>query len=140
MKGEDRMSMIWSKKIRKLMLMFGIFVMIIAGAVYFLSMESLKDSNLSISTVDFNNLNDGAYIGEYKYGRYEVQVTVSSGKVTDIEVLNNTAGQQSEFTGKLFNKVINTQSLEVDIISGATTESKAYLKAVDNALVKAQNK
>jgi uncharacterized protein with FMN-binding domain len=34
--------------------------------------------------------------------------------------------------------VIDAQSLQVDTISGATLTSKAYLKAVENALLKAQ--
>ncbi|WP_368487958.1 FMN-binding protein [Clostridium sp. BJN0013] len=34
----------------------------------------------------------------------------------------------------LFQKVIELQSLQVDIISGATLTSKAHLKALENAL------
>jgi uncharacterized protein with FMN-binding domain len=38
----------------------------------------------------------------------------------------------------LYSRVIAQQSLQVDTISGATLTSKAYLQAVENALVQAQ--
>jgi uncharacterized protein with FMN-binding domain len=95
--------------------------------------------------MDFNNLNDGVYIGEYEGGMYkwrasEVQVTVASGKVTDIKLLKNEEKKSPEFTNKLYDRVIKSQSLQVDTVSGATLTSKAYLKSVENALDKAQKK
>ncbi|WP_081949453.1 FMN-binding protein [Paenibacillus durus] len=63
---------------------------------------------------------------------------MSSGKVTQIALLKNTEGRPSEFTNELYDKVIQSQSLQVDTISGATITSKAYLKAVEDALLKAQ--
>ncbi len=39
----------------------------------------------------------------------------------------------------LNDRVIESQSLQVDTISGATLSSKAYLQAVENALLTAQN-
>jgi uncharacterized protein with FMN-binding domain len=38
----------------------------------------------------------------------------------------------------LYDRVIESQSLQVDTISGATLTCKARLKAVENALIKAQ--
>ncbi|MFZ5987382.1 MAG: FMN-binding protein [Bacillota bacterium] len=66
------------------------------------------------------------------------RVTVSSGKVTNIELLKNKENQPLEFTNRLFNRVIEAQSLKVDTISGATLTSKAYLQGVENALEQAQ--
>ena len=40
----------------------------------------------------------------------------------------------------LFDEVIKSQSLQVDVISGATLTSKAHLKAVENALEQAEIK
>jgi uncharacterized protein with FMN-binding domain len=39
----------------------------------------------------------------------------------------------------LYERVIQAQSLQVDTISSATLTSKAYLKAVENALLQAQH-
>jgi len=38
----------------------------------------------------------------------------------------------------LYDRVVQAQSLQVDTISGSTLTSKAYLKAVEDALNKAQ--
>lgn len=129
-----------------------IFLAIIAalgvvGAVgwWYISKEHNEAKNLSLDAVNFSKLNDGTYIGEYEGGMYKwrankVQVTVSSGKVTDIKILEHKENQKLEFTGELYNRVIKAQSLHVDVISGATLTSKAYLKPVENALIKAQKK
>jgi uncharacterized protein with FMN-binding domain len=119
----------------------------IGGAIgwSYLSKEHNEAKNLSLNAVDFSKLNDGTYIGEYVGGMYKwrankVQVTVSSGKVTDIKILEHKENQKPEFTGKLYDRVIKDQSLQVDTISGATLTSKAYLKPVESALIQAQKK
>lgn len=105
----------------------------------FLSREHNEAKNLPLNKVDFSKLNDGTYIGAYEGGMYkwrenEVEVTVSAGKVTKIEVIKHKENQTPEFTNKLFERVIEAQSLQVDAISGATLTSKAYLQGIENAL------
>jgi uncharacterized protein with FMN-binding domain len=39
-----------------------------------------------------------------------------------------------EWAKQLFDKVIEKQNTDVDVISGATITSKAYLKSIENAL------
>lgn len=111
----------------------------------YLSKEQNEAKNLPLDAVDFSKLNDGTYIGEYEGGMYKwrankVQVTVTSGKVTEIKILEHKEKRPPEFTGKLYDRVIKEQSLQVDTISGATLTSKAYLKVVENALKQAQKK
>lgn len=136
-------------KIRMLIIIPVILVTVVVaglgGALIFTSGERCEAKNLPIGAVNFNNLNDGTYIGEYEGGMNKrrtnkVQVTVSSGKVTDIKILEHKENHSPEFTDKLYNSVIESQSLQVDTISGATLTSKAYLKSVENALDKAQKK
>ena len=75
----------------------------------------------------------------YKWRTNKVQVTVSSGKVNDIKLLNSSdPGAKNTNQALLFDRVIKAQSLQVDAISGATLTSKVYLKSVENALVNAQ--
>ena len=132
-----------------LIVVLGIIAMVIAGGVIYwwplLSKEHREARNLPIRAVNIRNLNDGTYIGEYEGGMYkwranEVQVTVSSGKVIDIKLLMSKANRPPEFTNELYGRVIKSQSLQVDTISGATLTSKAYLKSVENALDKAEKK
>jgi len=117
----------------------------VAGGIgwSFLSKEHKEARNLSLNVVDFSRLNDGTYVGTYAGGMYkwranEVQVTVSSGRVTQIEPLRGVEEQGNGSTQMLYDRVIAAQSLQVDTISGATLTSKAYLQAVENALLQAQ--
>ncbi len=99
---------------------------------------------LPLNLVDFDALKDGVYTGEYEGGMYKwrqntVKVTVSDGKVTGIEQVG--AGftyNEPDKLQSLYDRVIREQSLQVDVISGATLTSKGYLQAVENALLKAK--
>ncbi|MGG6314332.1 FMN-binding protein [Paenibacillus macerans] len=113
------------------------------GGILFTAGERREGKNLPIRAVDFHTLKDGTYVGEYEGGKYkwranQVQVTVSSGRVTDIKLLMHKENRSPEFTGKLYDRVLASQSLGVDTISGATITSKAYLKSVEDALNQAQ--
>jgi uncharacterized protein with FMN-binding domain len=105
--------------------------------------EHTEARNLPLNAVDFGSLVDGVYVGEYAGGMYKwrankVKVTVVSGKVVKIEPLEGVTDQGNGSTQMLYDRVINSQSLQVDTISGATLTSKGYLQAVENALVQAQ--
>ena len=130
------------KKVRNIGL--GIIVIVIGGVAVLWSLLSKEHSegiNLPIGIVNFNKFHDGTFDGKYEGGQFKwrankVQVTVSSGKVSDIKLLEDTEERPTEFTNALFNRVIKSQTLQVDTISGATISSKAYLKAVEDALSK----
>ena len=69
--------------------------------------------------MDFSNLKDGTYTGEYEGGMYKwrtnsVRVTVSGGKVTQIEPLSGIEDQGDGKTQMLYDRVIQAQSLQVD--------------------------
>ena len=119
----------------------------IAGGIGWskLSKEHREAKSLPLNAVDFGNLNDGTYHGAYEGGMYkwranECHVTVSSGKVTDIQLVGSgDPGGKNTQHEALYDRVIQAQSLQVDTISGATLTSKAYLQTVENALVQAQH-
>ena len=45
----------------------------------------------------------------------------------------NLENKDDEFLNNLYSKVIEKQSLEIDVTSGATLTTKAYLKSIENA-------
>lgn len=100
-----------------------------------LNRRSIK--NASIKSLDFSQLPDGVYDGEYKRGRFssKVRVTVASGRMAKIDVVQDMQ-YQSEVTQKAVDAVLEAQSLQVDTVSGATITTRAFLKAVENALAK----
>ena len=91
----------------------------------------------------FKGLKDGVYIGKssgYYTNSLEVQVTVSGGKITKIELIKNNDDKSyfdNQKAGLLESRIISNQSTNIDTISGATTSSKGFINAVVNALEKA---
>lgn len=110
-----------------------------------LSKEHREARGLPLDAVDFSKLNDGTYHGSYEGGMYtwranECDVTVTDGKVTGIQLaVSQDPGSENTQHQVLYDRVIQAQSLQVDTISGATLTSKAYLQAVENALISAQH-
>jgi len=108
--------------------------------------EHREARSLPLNAVDFGKLGDGNYHGLYEGGMYkwrrnECDVTVMGGRVTGIQlVASKDPGRENTQVGPLYDRVIQAQSLQVDTISGATLTSKAYLQAVENALLQAQQK
>ena len=127
--------------------MLKVILWIITGLVVVAGLAFIGDTlnrrsvqNASIRSVDFSQLPDGICEGEYKRGRWsnKVRVTVASGKVTGIEVVRDIWFRRPELTEQVVSDVIKSQSLEVDIVSGATVTTRAYLKAMENALIEAR--
>ena len=107
--------------------------------------EHQEARSLPLNAVDFDKLNDGTYHGAYAGGMYkwranECDVTVANGQVSGIQLAatKDPAAKNTQHQ-ELYDRVIKAQSLQVDTISSATLTSKAYLKAVENALLQAQH-
>ena len=81
---------------------------------------------------------DGVYTGQGNgfRGVISAQVTVSGGRITDVTILSNQ--DDSDFFQRAQSGVIpailNTQSVNVSAVSGATYSSQGILEAVANAL------
>lgn len=86
---------------------------------------------------------DGIYTGSgtgYKGGTTKVSVTVTNGKITNIQILSNqdTPKYFNRVSGTIVDNIISNQSTSVDTVSGATYSSKGILSAVQNALSEAK--
>jgi uncharacterized protein with FMN-binding domain len=120
-------------------IVLGVLVVVSVAALAITEGERREGRDLPIAGVDFSSLPDGTHHGSYEGGRYgwranEVDVTVSGGKVTQIEVVKSASAPVPNVTDPLFARVVAAQSLQVDTISGATITSKAFLKSVEDAL------
>ena len=127
-----------------------LIILIVLGAAcgvgwYYLEKEHAEARSLPLNAVDFSSLLDGTYEGSYAGGMYKWRandcvVTVSDGRVSDIQLGGSKdPGAENTDYKVLYERVIEDQTLQVDTISGATLTSKAYLQAVENALLQAQN-
>jgi Uncharacterized protein conserved in bacteria len=115
-----------------------IAVLIIGGCVFYITRGLETGKNMEIGNLDVSGIENGTYSGKYNGGRFsnEVKVTVQGGKITNIEVVKSVRFEKPESTSELLKKVIDKQDTDIDIISGATVTSKAYLKSIENALSK----
>jgi len=90
--------------------------------------------DLQIESPEISNIGDGEYQGQYKVYDIEAKVWVRmhAGEILsiDLEHEHERGYNAEEITGR----VINEQSLEVDMVSGATHSSKVILKAISRAL------
>ena len=90
--------------------------------------------------------------GGYKDGTYQgsgtgfggtitVQVTVSGGKITAVDILSASGETGSYFASAqgVVSKVLSSQSPNVDAVSGATYSANGIIQAVQNALSQAGN-
>ena len=88
-----------------------------------------------IGGVNLTGISDGTYTGDcsidFLYAK--VAVVVRNQRIEKIEILEHNKGLGGKAEG-LVDDVLKTQSLSVDIVSGATMSSKAILKAIENAL------
>lgn len=97
-----------------------------------------------------SKLDKDTYTGSYKDGTYTgtgkgfkgtvtAKVTISGGKIKTIDV---SGSDDAAYFGKakngIINKMISSQSTNVDTVSGATYSSNGIITAVRNALKKAQ--
>lgn len=86
---------------------------------------------------------DGTYQGSGTGfgGTITVQVTVSDGKITAVDILSASGETGSYFASAqgVVSKVLSSQSPNVDAVSGATYSSNGIIQAVQNALSQAGN-
>ncbi len=131
-------------------------LVIIAFVVYALHYQA--ESNAAISNVvvqqpmmgtpmmKTTSYKDGSYTGNVAdafYGNVQVKAIISGGKITDVVFLDH---PQDRRTSQMINdqampmltqEVISAQSANVDIISGATATSDAFIQSLQSALAKA---
>jgi uncharacterized protein with FMN-binding domain len=101
--------------------------------------DIIETREMKINEIDLANVTDGTYQGAYSYAGsdYLVEVAVKEHKIEKIDILEAFTGTpHSRKARAIIDTVIAYQSLDVDVITGATTTSKAYLKCIENALDK----
>lgn len=114
-----------------LAIIIGIFVIFL----FYGKEETLK---LVIADVDISKVPDGNYMGSYNKGRfsYKVEVIVKNNKIDSITILDKPSISLEYVPKKMIDRILEKQSLNVDVVTGATATSKAILKAIENAIGK----
>lgn len=119
----------------------GVLIVVLAGAIFgFTYLSKIKNyqekvDNIVIEDVDLKEIKDGKYVGEFDADvvAAKVEVEIKDNVIKDIKLIEHKTdrGAEAEVIPQM---VVDAQSLNVDVISGATNSSKIILKAIQNAL------
>lgn len=91
---------------------------------------------------------DGSYTGSVAdafYGPLQVQVTIAGGKITNVQFLQAPNDRQESIAinqqadPMLAQEAVQAQSATVDIVSGATDSSQAFVQSMQSALSQAKS-
>jgi uncharacterized protein with FMN-binding domain len=90
---------------------------------------------------------DGSYTGsiaDAQWGVVQVKAVIKNGKITDVQFLqypndrNRSIYINSYADPQLSSEAIQAQSANVDIVTGATDSSEAFIQSLSDALSRAQ--
>ncbi len=83
---------------------------------------------------------DGTYLGEgqSRFGTVFVTVTIAQGRIAQVWINAVTTTFPSQAIDGLRDQVVARQSAAVDVVSGATASSSAFVQAIQAALRQAQ--
>ncbi len=111
-----------------------VLVVLVGGGLFAVTRGMKEIKNLSIGDPDVSRIQDGVYEGSFKKTRwnYGVKVTVKSGRIADVEVTQKP--DDGDFTAKAAQKIVEAQTVGIDTVSGASINTRAFRKAVENAL------
>ncbi|HWR12415.1 MAG TPA: FMN-binding protein [Rectinemataceae bacterium] len=79
---------------------------------------------------------NGVYTGGYDGGlvKATVAVTLSAGRIDAIKILSHDCGPVGKKGEAVVDRVVEKQTLAVDVVSGATGSSMVLLKAIEIAI------
>lgn len=123
-------------------MMIAIVLILIFGslAFYTYNKEQQLAKDIQYEHLDVSTIKDGSYLGAYSTTMVhaEVSVSIESGEITKISLIkhDNGKGYNAE---SIIDDIIESNSTNVDTISGATVSSKVIMKAVENALIEGRN-
>jgi uncharacterized protein with FMN-binding domain len=97
------------------------------------AIKEAKETQITMSGIE--GMDNGVYRGEYKINPVQVVVDVEimNGNIKEIRIIEHICGLGKK-AEKIIDEVVNSQSLQVDTVTGATVSSKVILKAIENAL------
>lgn len=114
------------------------FLRILAACVAIAAFAACKVPPIEVRNVDIVRVRDGTYEGTCteKLGNATVLVEVFGGRVVHAQLTGFSASKFGSPAACMVDRVLETQSLHVDTVAGATYSCQVILKAFQNALEK----
>jgi len=119
-------------------LLLSLLVTSLAGCAIYSWRFTSAVRGLALGEIAVGDLADGEYEGEHRVFHVfaRVRVQVSGGEIVGIELVNVEKMQRADAARvqETLARVVERQSLRVDLVSGASASQKVALKAVEKAL------
>lgn len=127
-------------RIMKMILRITLIVIVLLISIGFITYKII-DNNLKnlltreIESINITEIDDGIYRGKYEVFpvSVELNVEVKDHQIIEIDILKHDNGQGKP-AESIINSVIEQNSIDVDVISGASYSSRTILQAISNAL------
>ncbi|MCL2575674.1 MAG: FMN-binding protein [Defluviitaleaceae bacterium] len=123
------------KRTKIIFVSVGALIVLLVGAIIAFYPRGMGD-------IEPNGINpiavaDGIHTGTFERGRFTntLDVHIENGRIVSIEIINDVfGGRLINASDEVFNKVIAMQDTRINVVSGSTITTMAYLKAIENAL------
>ena len=105
--------------------------------VYFMDFREYQRNieSITFKNIELSDVEDGTYVGEYDAGYIyaKVEVMIEDGNIVSINLMEhrNEKGKTAE---RILDKIVATQEIDVDAVSGATNSSNVIKKAIEDAV------
>ena len=112
-------------------------LVLVAAPLVVMSFYGMREVRaLVLRDVDLSQLADGVYVGSCHKGRwtYDVEVTVKDHRLVSIVNTNARMNTAKDWNEKAAHAMLGNQTVRIDVVSGATLNTKAFGKAVERAL------
>ena len=99
------------------------------------NLQTLED--IKVSTIDLGLLEDGVYKGSYAVFpvKVKVEVAIKDKRIETIKIVEHDNGK-GKAAEEIVDTIIEKQTIDVDVIAGATYSSRVIQKAIEAALLK----
>ena len=128
-----------NRKIRKILTVFIFLLIIITIGVFYISRGLNEGQTMFVDPIPqtaLEDLPDGRYRGQHEFRRWsnEVEVIIQDNAITEIIIIEDMRFVQDDVREELITRIKNNQTTDVDVVSGSTVTSKAYLQAITTAI------
>jgi uncharacterized protein with FMN-binding domain len=127
------------KRGRKVLFIIGVVLVVLVGLIAIGAFNGMSYvRRMTVNEVDMARVADGTYKGAFSKGRwrYNVEVSVKDHRIVSIALPD--PKQASALTPKVIDAILQKQAVKIDAVSGASLTTKAFARAVENALEQAR--
>lgn len=121
---------------KQLVMAIGVLIIILIGLLFWIDHDATKEiEKMTVLEIDMSKVQDGTYQGEVATDLVSavVEVVVKDHTIESIELIEHHHGM-GYGASEIVNDIVETNSLDVDFISGVTLSSEAIKRAVSLAL------